>query len=123
MRNVMLQNDYLCGRNIWEVTVENNASWGWRKLMKLRDMVRPRIWHYLGNVENTSVWYDTWDKVGPLSKTVTRRQIYNAHLSNEATVADMVVNGSLQLPKEWVHQHAVLNHISNLTLIQVVLIV
>ncbi|GJW09450.1 aspartic peptidase [Tanacetum coccineum] len=34
----------LKGRSFWDVPLKNYASWGWRKLIRIRDLVRPFFW-------------------------------------------------------------------------------
>ncbi|PWA95666.1 RNA-directed DNA polymerase, eukaryota, Reverse transcriptase zinc-binding domain protein [Artemisia annua] len=90
--------------NLTNLLVDDNASWGWRKLMELRNEVRPHVWHCLGNGESTSVWHELWCEADPLDKFITRRQVYSAAFSHNATVASMVENGQLRFPDEWFEQ-------------------
>ncbi|GKG11089.1 hypothetical protein Tco_0342489 [Tanacetum coccineum] len=39
----------LNGRNFWDVPLRGNMSWGWRKILQLRPIVREFIWHKIGN--------------------------------------------------------------------------
>ncbi|GKB75315.1 hypothetical protein Tco_0942210 [Tanacetum coccineum] len=42
----------LKGKNLWEVDYDCNASWGWRKLLELKEMTRPHIWSNIMIEEN-----------------------------------------------------------------------
>ncbi|GJV83129.1 hypothetical protein Tco_1523027 [Tanacetum coccineum] len=77
-------------RNLLEIPIDDNASWGWRKLMELRDQARPHIRHCLGKGESTSMWHDYWCDIGPIDEIVTRGQIFSAGFYNNATVASML---------------------------------
>ena len=33
----------LRGKSFWEVEVDNNDSWGWKNILKVRDKIRERI--------------------------------------------------------------------------------
>lgn len=61
--NVASKKDSLCvkwvnmyrlkERSVWDISVDGNANCGWRKIMELRDDVRPHIRHCLGNGQST----------------------------------------------------------------------
>ena len=38
----------------------------------------------------TSVWFDKWCNLGPLSQIVTRRDLYDARFDANATISEMV---------------------------------
>lgn len=101
----------LKGRSVWEVPVDIKASWGWKKLLELREKVRPHIWSVIGNGKNTEMWHDKWNIGGPLSNVVTRRAVYSAGLQNNEKVANMIVNGQWQWPVEWLDQFPQLSQI------------
>ncbi|GKD42378.1 hypothetical protein Tco_1267023, partial [Tanacetum coccineum] len=88
----------LKGRSLWEIDIDDNASWGWKRVMELRNQVRPYIRHCLGNGENTCIWHDYWNEAGPIDKLVSRSQIYSARFENNATVASMTQMGQNNLP-------------------------
>nr|GEY58160.1 RNA-directed DNA polymerase, eukaryota, reverse transcriptase zinc-binding domain protein [Tanacetum cinerariifolium] len=83
----------LKGRNFWDVQSDVNDSWMWKVILDLRRKYRPFIMHQIGNGKNVSVWYDKWDVEGPLCSMINKRAIYNARLSDNNTVADMVRDG------------------------------
>ncbi|GKA36584.1 hypothetical protein Tco_0723149 [Tanacetum coccineum] len=58
--------------------------------------------HQIGNGKNVSVWYDKWDVEGPLCSMINKRAIYNARLSDNNTVADMIRDGVWQWPQKWI---------------------
>ena len=50
----------LRGENFWNVPPKLGMTWGWRKILHLRDLVRPFICSVLGNGMRTSAWFDIW---------------------------------------------------------------
>ncbi|GKF95731.1 hypothetical protein Tco_0288466, partial [Tanacetum coccineum] len=51
------------------VRIDPCMSWGWRKILKLRPIIRKFIWSKIGNGRNTSLWFDTWADFEPLAAT------------------------------------------------------
>ena len=39
------------GNSFWSVKTPSNSSWVWRKILSLRDLVRPLLKHVVGNGE------------------------------------------------------------------------
>ncbi|GKG38582.1 hypothetical protein Tco_0460294, partial [Tanacetum coccineum] len=48
-------------RSFWDVPLVSSISWGWRKLLQMRNLIRPHVWYKLGNGTTASIWFDTWD--------------------------------------------------------------
>ncbi|GJS32596.1 putative reverse transcriptase domain, reverse transcriptase zinc-binding domain protein [Tanacetum coccineum] len=91
----------LRGRTIWDVQPKANMSYGWRKLLQLREHVKPFFWSCIGNGMNTSLWYDTWSTHCPLSKLLSPRDITREGYSIHTCVADLIVNGAWNWPLSW----------------------
>ncbi|GJV90198.1 putative RNA-directed DNA polymerase [Tanacetum coccineum] len=94
----------LQGRSFWDVPVKSDMSWGWRKLLQLREIVKPFFWVKLGNSLSTSMWYDRWSDSCPLINLLSPRDIAREgfHLKNK--VADLLMNGSWAWPQSWLHK-------------------
>ncbi|KAK4384175.1 putative ribonuclease H protein [Sesamum angolense] len=52
-------------KSVWTVDVRG-GSWGWRKLLRLRDALLPYIEFKIGNGDAFSLWHDPWHSLGPL---------------------------------------------------------
>ncbi|GJU38853.1 putative RNA-directed DNA polymerase [Tanacetum coccineum] len=91
----------LRGRTLWDVQPKGNMSWGWRKLLQLREFVRPYFWSSIGNGLKTSIWYDMWCLISPLSRFLTPRDITREGFSITSCVADLVSNGGWNWPQAW----------------------
>nr|GEZ69540.1 hypothetical protein [Tanacetum cinerariifolium] len=46
----LLQQEGGLGRNFWDVPPRAGMSWGWRKILHIRNLVRPYMWTVLGMV-------------------------------------------------------------------------
>lgn len=42
------------------VKIPPDCAWYWRKVLKLRALVKPHFRHMIGNGENTYLWYNNW---------------------------------------------------------------
>lgn len=80
---------HLLGRSFWEVKVPSNASWSWRKLLCIREKVRPFFVSRLGDGRDSFPWFDQWSKIGNLTKLIYYRQISNAGFRLQDNVADI----------------------------------
>nr|GEU44046.1 hypothetical protein [Tanacetum cinerariifolium] len=46
----------LKNRSFWEIPYIGNMSWGWRKILQLRPLIRSFIWSSIGDGSKTSMW-------------------------------------------------------------------
>ncbi|KAJ0078798.1 hypothetical protein Patl1_23313 [Pistacia atlantica] len=60
----------LCRHSFWSVNIPWDASWCWRKILLMRDLLRAHVGLYLANGHNTSLWYDSWHPLGPFDRIV-----------------------------------------------------
>ncbi|GJY90899.1 hypothetical protein Tco_0506095 [Tanacetum coccineum] len=77
------------------------VSWGWRKILQIRQLVRPFFWSKVGNGNSTSAWFDNWSSIGPFSNVISNRDIYRAGFSLDSKVADIISHGEWAWPIEW----------------------
>lgn len=56
----------LKGHSFWDIAPKHSMSWGWRKLLGIRHLVRPHVISRLGNGLATDVWSDNWSGMGPV---------------------------------------------------------
>ncbi|KAL2246405.1 UNVERIFIED_CONTAM: Transposon TX1 uncharacterized protein [Sesamum indicum] len=60
-----LQLGRLHNNTIWTVD-EKGGSWGWKKLLRLRSLIKPMVECYIGDGRNFFLWKDPWHHLGPL---------------------------------------------------------
>ncbi|GKC09103.1 hypothetical protein Tco_1000713, partial [Tanacetum coccineum] len=71
----------LRNRSFWEVPYRGKMSWGWRKLLQLRPLIRDFIWSCIGDGSKTSMWFDKWCAASPLYNIISSRDIARAGFS------------------------------------------
>ncbi|GJU86462.1 hypothetical protein Tco_1294008 [Tanacetum coccineum] len=91
----------LQGKSIWEVQSDCNRSVGWKNILSLRDKNREHIWWKIGNGRSVNVWHDKWCSVSPLSDFIEARDIYDARLSNNCIVSEVIQEGRWLWLEEW----------------------
>ncbi|GJR79212.1 reverse transcriptase domain, reverse transcriptase zinc-binding domain protein [Tanacetum coccineum] len=90
----------------------SNVSWGWRKLLQIRSILRPHFWHELGNGRSTSAWFDTWDTQCPLMNLVSYRAVTGGGFNMQECVNDIISDGVWAWPSEWHNRYPTLNLIN-----------
>ncbi|GJR59519.1 hypothetical protein Tco_1501681 [Tanacetum coccineum] len=75
------------GRSVWDIDIDVNDSWGWKKLME-------------------------WNLCGLLSNIITRRDIYDARFNDSDCVADLIEDRRWKWPSEWFEKFRVLKSIN-----------
>ncbi|KAL0439861.1 UNVERIFIED_CONTAM: hypothetical protein Slati_2469100 [Sesamum latifolium] len=51
--------------SIWTIS-DRSGTWGWRKLIRLRDSLRPFLHYQVGTGTSFSLWHEPWHEGGPL---------------------------------------------------------
>ncbi|XP_076925782.1 uncharacterized protein LOC143588739 [Bidens hawaiensis] len=88
-------------RNFWEAQLRGNVSWGWRKILKIRETFRPFIWKLIGDGMDTNSWSDRWNDFSPLRGFITPRIIARSGFDLDSNVAELVEFGTWRWPVAW----------------------
>ncbi|GJU02352.1 RNA-directed DNA polymerase, eukaryota, reverse transcriptase zinc-binding domain protein [Tanacetum coccineum] len=104
-----VNSENLKGKSIWEVNAKANSSVGWKEILKLRDKIRKHVIWKIRDGNSINAWYDNWNTGGPLCEIVTTREIYDAGLSIDTTVAELIVMGEGKWPEGWENAYHILN--------------
>ena len=78
----------------WDVRIPSRCSWSWRKILQLRDRVRPYIRHRICNGGGTFLWHDFWNPLGPILPLFGERILYDFAIHRNACVASVMDGAS-----------------------------
>ena len=83
---------------MWCARIPSCCSWSWRKILQLRDRVRPFIRHTVFNGVGTFLWHDFWNQLGPLLPCYGERIIYDSAIQRNAHVTQIIRDGRWEWP-------------------------
>ncbi|GKA29389.1 reverse transcriptase domain-containing protein, partial [Tanacetum coccineum] len=72
----------------------NDVCWGWKKILQCRDALRDHIVYRIGDGSTASIWFDNWLFLGPLSKYISKTDIFEAGLSLNCKVGHFSVKAA-----------------------------
>ncbi|GJY01145.1 hypothetical protein Tco_0359297 [Tanacetum coccineum] len=101
-----------------EVLFRSNMTWGWRKMLQLRPILREFIWYRIGNGAKVSMWSDRWCISSPLSHIISYRDISRAGYDLATKVKDTITNANWNWPHEWLVKYPPLNNINVPNIVQ-----
>ncbi|GJX43971.1 putative reverse transcriptase domain-containing protein [Tanacetum coccineum] len=90
----------LKNRSFWDIPYRGNMSWGWRKILQLRPLIRNFIWYCIGDGSHVSMWFDRWCNASPLSSIISSRDIFRAGWNLSTKVRDLIHEGMWNWPIE-----------------------
>ena len=93
-----VQRIYLKQGSLWCAKIPSMCSWSWRKILQLRDRIRPFIRHKVCNGVGTFLWHDFWNQLGPLFPRFGDRIIYDSAIHRNAHVAEVIGGGRWNWP-------------------------
>ncbi|GKB33426.1 RNA-directed DNA polymerase, eukaryota, reverse transcriptase zinc-binding domain protein [Tanacetum coccineum] len=85
-----------------------NENWMWKSLMDLREAIRKHMQYNIGDGNTTSMWHDRWTQMPAIDTILSRREIFSAGFSNDASIADCIHNNRWKWPNEWVIKYPIL---------------
>ncbi|GJU01943.1 RNA-directed DNA polymerase, eukaryota, reverse transcriptase zinc-binding domain protein [Tanacetum coccineum] len=101
----------LKGKSFWEIKEEGGDSGTLKALLKLRNKIRPHIVHVIGNGKNVSMWNDNWSDIGYLKQFMTSKDVHDARINEDCSVADILEDSELTWPDQWVKKFTLLRHL------------
>jgi hypothetical protein len=84
----------LKGRSFWNVSIPNNSSWYWRKLLKIRSLAWGFLRFDVGNGSNIHLWVDNWHPFRALFDRFSFRVIYDSNSRLDAKLDTVLKQGN-----------------------------
>lgn len=86
-------------RNIWGTEQPSQCSWGWWRILQLREEVHPYIKHKIGNGRSTSFWFDNWHPIVPLFQHFPENLLHAFGFAKEDKVEKFIIEGGWKWPQ------------------------
>ncbi|KAJ9555885.1 hypothetical protein OSB04_010499 [Centaurea solstitialis] len=87
--------------HFWNAPIISNSSWIWRKLLELREQVRPFFLSYIGDGKTVNAWEDKWILLGRLSSLIPYRFFHGEGFDKSSKVEDVVRRIGSNWPQSW----------------------
>ncbi|KAJ9536687.1 hypothetical protein OSB04_un000160 [Centaurea solstitialis] len=91
--------------NLWVVRKSNAWSWVLRRMMDLRDVIRPFIKVIIGDGRSTHAWEDSWLDCGPLISIITYRRVHGQGFNANTTVREFIHGSGGEWPNDWLSRY------------------
>ncbi|KAJ9536699.1 hypothetical protein OSB04_un000084 [Centaurea solstitialis] len=93
--------------SIWTVRALPRWSWTFRKILSIREEIRPFFHIKLGDGQSTNAWEDNWQGTR-LSAFISYRAIHNAGFLSTWTVAELASATNGVWPNDWLDRYSLL---------------
>ncbi|GKB96202.1 putative reverse transcriptase domain-containing protein [Tanacetum coccineum] len=87
-------------------------TWGWRKFLQLRLLIRDHVRYHLGDGATCSLWFYRWSPCGLLADIISSRDIHRAGFNISSKVQVAVANGAWIWPSDWYSKYPILNSLA-----------
>nr|GEU28761.1 hypothetical protein [Tanacetum cinerariifolium] len=101
----------LRGRHFFDVPYHGCMTWGWRKLLQLRPLIRDHIRFRIGDGATCSFWFDRWSTSQPLVAIVSNRDIHRVGFYLYSKVKDAIYNREWPWHVDWFSKYPLLNSV------------
>ncbi|GJX34007.1 hypothetical protein Tco_0245564 [Tanacetum coccineum] len=61
-------------------------KWGWKTMMRIRDIIKDDVTYKIGSGLKTSMWFDKWCPNGPMCDVILKRTLYEARIKDSVMV-------------------------------------
>jgi hypothetical protein len=100
-----VEKNLLKGNSLWQVSIPQNGSWSWKKLLKFRNVAKQFLSFKVGDGSKIFLWHDSWHPEGCLFDNFGYRVIYDAGRNIGPRVSTIIKDG------EWFWPNARSEHL------------
>lgn len=90
----------------WNLVLGSNCFWCWRRLLKIREQIRPQITYKVGNGELIHIWLDDWHPRSLLLGSYGSQLIYSSDRPLFARLSSVITNAQWAWPPISSHEVA-----------------
>ncbi|XP_071712920.1 uncharacterized protein [Rutidosis leptorrhynchoides] len=102
----------LANNNIWDMKINPNASWSWRKMLQIRHLIRPFFYYQIGNGNSVKAWCDNWCSLRPLINFLDLCDILSEGFGKQVTVCEFLQISGRAWPPSWVQKYPVFSSVN-----------
>ncbi|KAJ9567950.1 hypothetical protein OSB04_003916 [Centaurea solstitialis] len=88
--------------HFWVVQASNNSSWVWRKLLELREQVRPSFMVSVGDGLRSNAWEDKWITMGAFATWLPYRLFTAEGFSKQSSIYEVITTLDSRWPNSWI---------------------
>jgi hypothetical protein len=89
---------WLKGKSLWQLTIPHSCSWSWRKILKLRPIAKIFLSYKVGDGRKIFIWHDNWHPNGYLLDKYGYRTIYDAGYAIGPKLFSIIRHGEWYCP-------------------------
>jgi hypothetical protein len=88
-----IEENRLKGKSLWQVSIPNDCSWCWKKLLKLRNIAKQFLSFKVGGGSQIFFWHDKWHPIGYLLDCFGSRAVHDSGIPLDAKVSKIIKGG------------------------------
>jgi len=85
-------------KSLWQVSIPNDCSWCWKKLLKLRDIAKQFLSFKVGSGSQIFFWHDKWHPTGYLLDCFGFCAVHDSSIPLDAKVSKIIKGGDWYWP-------------------------
>jgi hypothetical protein len=88
-----IEENRLKGKSPWQVSIPNDCSWCWKKLLKLRNIAKHFLSFKVGSCSQIFFWHDKWHPAGYRLNCFGSCAVHDSGIPLDAKVSKIIKRG------------------------------